>query len=427
MDRGQHGQSHSPPAQGPQADITEFYSMGPRGEGGACCTGRGIDVGGDSNVVRGNTLDSIGYIGIGFGGQKTLVENNVVDHACMTTHDCAGIYTWSGNVSSGNSFQSIGARGSEVRKNIVRNTIGNPQGCPGYRPAGQGIYLDDGSQEMYVHDNVVHENEIGLFLHNNRNGVITNNISFGNREAQIIVQRDAIVNDIVYGNRVDSNLFVGLNGQVLMTEARYVAQDSALAHYKDNIACADDPFLAICRRNGSLLWQTRFVDFAARTASSPELMRSATFESGSSGWYAWPAQVTLSVVSTNCRTPKCLQVSQVAGMGGNDGLATDGTGHAVSAGELYLLRFWVKNTKKSDLHVKIRQNHNPYQSVAADVVTATDTAWQLIEAPFRITQSDTNARVDSALWKATEPMYLMIFPGSALTRQALTSPCTQAS
>jgi len=368
--------------------INDFASLGPRGESGECCAGRGIEASGDSLIIRGNTLDSIGYIGIGFLGQGSLIENNVVDHACITSHDCAGIYTWTGK------FSTPGSLGSEVRFNIVRNSFGNPQGCPRYTPAGHGIYMDDATHQVWVHDNVVTGNELGIFLHNNRDMVVTHNISFGNRERQISVSRDNIVSDIIYGNRVDSNTLVSLQGVPLRSMDDNSGQDSVLARFHGNIECQDDPFNAQCKRDDVLLWKTNFVDAAARTTGATNLLRNGTFESGASGWYTWPDQVTLAITTDSCRTSKCLSISQVAGMNGNSGLATDGDGHNVLAGEMYLLDFWAKNCKVGTLTAVLRQNHDPYNTLANEVKVDGTTAWTHYSIPLRITASDTSARVD---------------------------------
>jgi len=123
-------------------------------------------------------------------------------------------------------------------------------------------------------------------------------------------------------------------------------------------------------------------------------MRNGTFESGASGWYAWPAQVSMTLVNAGCRTTQCLQISQVAGMGGITGLVTDGLGKPVVQSELYMLSFWAKNSKAGAIRVKVRQNHNPYSNVAPDLAVYADTSWQHFMLPFHIQQSDTSARID---------------------------------
>ena len=71
--------------------------LGSAGMGDQCCSGRGLQVEGDNNTIRCNSLDSTGYIGIGFYGQNTLIEYNFLNHTCVTKDDGGGVYTWSGD------------------------------------------------------------------------------------------------------------------------------------------------------------------------------------------------------------------------------------------------------------------------------------------------------------------------------------------
>nr|MDQ3003266.1 right-handed parallel beta-helix repeat-containing protein [Fibrobacterota bacterium] len=181
--------------------VAEMARLTRTGLGGECCSGRGLNVSGADVTVRGNVLDSIGYLGIGFDGQRTLIENNFVRRFCMTTDDGAAVYTWSSD------YALPGAAGSVIRSNLILDAIGAPDGIPDSSTFALGIYLDDRTHHIVIENNTVSGTDIGIFLHNTRDDTVRNNLSYGNRMGQLITRRDDIVgaNDM-YGSVVRDNI-----------------------------------------------------------------------------------------------------------------------------------------------------------------------------------------------------------------------------
>jgi len=131
-------------------------------------------------VISDNTLDYIGYIGIGFVGERSLVEHNLIQHYCMTTDDGAVISTWNSD------YNLPGSAGTKIRKNLVLNAIGAPDGIPDHSTFANGIYLEDRIHHVVIEQNTVSGTDVGIFVHNNRDDTVRNNVSYGNKLGQLM-------------------------------------------------------------------------------------------------------------------------------------------------------------------------------------------------------------------------------------------------
>ena len=102
--------------------------------------------------VRGNRLSDIGMNGIDVYGRNHLIENNVVDRACQSKGDCGGI-----RVYGRNDLATTPTHDVTVRRNIVRDTLGNVDGVHPYFETlfGFGIYVDNWVRDALVEDNTV--------------------------------------------------------------------------------------------------------------------------------------------------------------------------------------------------------------------------------------------------------------------------------
>ncbi len=89
-------------------------------------------------------------MGIRFRGKNSLVKNNFVSNFGFIKDDGGGIYTYVGN-----GDQNLDT-GSIVRKNIIINGIGAPTSSTDNNTYSEGIYLDDGTQGIFVDSNTIY-------------------------------------------------------------------------------------------------------------------------------------------------------------------------------------------------------------------------------------------------------------------------------
>lgn len=135
------------------------------------------------SFIQGNTVQRSAYNGISFTStslstdandhaSKTQVTGNVVEDFCQRLDDCGAIYTYNGNGLVDVNTQP----GAVVANNVVRRGQGELSGSSETRLTGvTGLYMDDYTRNIYLHDNVVSETEIGIVLHNNVNDRVEKN------------------------------------------------------------------------------------------------------------------------------------------------------------------------------------------------------------------------------------------------------------
>lgn len=374
-----------------------------RGLGGGCCSGRGLDFGGGGNTIAGCVLDSIGYIGIGFSGPDNLIEKNLVNHVCMTTDDGGGIYTWN------DAFANPGAAGTIIRKNIVMNGIGAPEGGGPGAGSGwvHGIYMDDRTHDVRIDSNTSINNVLGIFLHNNRFNTVTGNICYGNRNSQIQIQRDAIVSENVYGNRVYGNVFFSTSDtQNTIREERYTGNDSVLASLNDNLTGVESPFGIECRNDDKLSWKQSFIDALALRVNGNKI-KNGDFDSSSLAWGGWPGQyVNLSVDSARSPDKRCLRIRYFGDPAQGTPVIQANGPYPIVAGKLYCLKFSAVENHAGVITVIARIGHASYASVGLSKQIALDTSWQDFELFFDGSISDTACRVDFQLSKSDSLVWL---------------------
>ena len=366
-------------------------NFGPDGMGNGCCGGRAIDISGDSLVIARNTVDSTGYIGIGFRGQYSLVEENVVSHSCMTTDDCGGIYTYVGN------YDSAGSRGTVIRRNIVRDGVGAHSGWPHPWEASQGIYLDDGSHDIRVDSNTCSGNSLGLFLHNTRRVTARGNVLYGNRAGQISLSHDGLAGaGDMFENRLESNLSVAMAGQWEDVQIGiHQAQGGPLGTWSDNTVCSDQILSASCRRDGLPIWEReRVTDLDPRLG--PETQRNGRFDSVSLGWSAWPAQTILSKDSgAACGGGKCLKAKYVGDTVSRSPLANCSRTLSTASGQAWRLSFRARGLNPGQiLHPTFRRSSGDYAPLGFSMPVSLDTAWTTYGFLFHSTATEAAARVD---------------------------------
>ncbi len=135
-------------------------------------------INGQNDIIEGNVVDSVGYIGIRFIGDSVEVRKNFVQHYCMVIDDGGGIY--SGN--SGN----VPAYGREIISNIVLNGLGALEGTTSTIGATSGIYLDDNSNGVLISSNTTANNNFnGIFLHNVFSTSVIGNTVYNSTGSQV--------------------------------------------------------------------------------------------------------------------------------------------------------------------------------------------------------------------------------------------------
>jgi len=154
--------------------------------------GIGIYLAGDSDDSRieKNKIISSGYNGIHFGGNNSIVKNNLVDKFCLWKQDGAGIYM------NSDGLIDINNSGREIEGNIVLNGVGASDGTNEDYNIAAGIYLDDNTKGVKVCQNTVaHINGKGLYLHNANTIEIVDNLIF-DCEVQLNLAHDNLGNPI---------------------------------------------------------------------------------------------------------------------------------------------------------------------------------------------------------------------------------------
>ncbi|SEI40363.1 Right handed beta helix region [Dyadobacter koreensis] len=158
-----------------------------------------ISVYGTGTTIRNCSVISTGFNGINFSGSgdDVLVENNFVDHFCKIKDDGGGIYT----------FNSRGTN-RKIKNNIVLNAVGAYQGAESsyweaYGKAA-GIYLDGGSKDTQIDNNVIaHGPWAGIFVNGTSDHHITNNLVYDFARVLLIHSfKDLFVRNLTVKNNV---------------------------------------------------------------------------------------------------------------------------------------------------------------------------------------------------------------------------------
>ena len=131
----------------------------------------GVLMGGDGIELVRNVIHDVPYSGvIGGGGKDCLLEDNLVYHAMMVMHDGAAIY--------GNLRQSI------IRGNVVRDIRPNGAGF-----GASGYYLDEGSYDCVIENNVSFNVARPTHNHITRGTIIRNNVFISEEDMTVSFQR----------------------------------------------------------------------------------------------------------------------------------------------------------------------------------------------------------------------------------------------
>jgi hypothetical protein len=153
-------------------------------------------------IIEYNEIDSVGYVGIWFANNNTIIRNNFVNGFNYIKLDGAGIYTW---VGTGNSPFT----GQKVLNNIVMNGFGDNAGTPATgNPISHGIYMDDWSANVEVSGNsVANCPHSGIYLHKAHDLNVHHNTSFNNNQYQLLMVSSDL-GSLIRNDKVKNNIFV---------------------------------------------------------------------------------------------------------------------------------------------------------------------------------------------------------------------------
>lgn len=163
---------------------------------------------GERNIISGNTIDSVGYIGIRHDGSYNLIEQNVITNTMLKLADGGAIYAWGG---TGGTF------GTRIRNNIIRNVPGDVTGVPDQPTVkqGYGIYFDLGCHDMVMENNtIVHAGDAAVFIQYGDHGIVVRGNTFFECAANYYAATLELIQDRTEqrgGHVIANNIFVPLN------------------------------------------------------------------------------------------------------------------------------------------------------------------------------------------------------------------------
>lgn len=168
----------------------------------------GIEILGSSNRIEFNQVDNVGYVGIRFEGDSTIVQYNVISNYCSVKDDGGGIYTWNAD----HYFHPAEVRpnvGQKVINNIVSNAIGAGFGTDdSLSNSANGIYIDGGSCNVEVIGNTVYRcGAIGVFVNNASQITVLNNLVY-HAKTQLQVRAEGMPLGVNRMNVIKHNTFV---------------------------------------------------------------------------------------------------------------------------------------------------------------------------------------------------------------------------
>lgn len=126
--------------------------------------------------VQYNLIEKSGYVGILFGSAGNFAEYNIIKNAMFTLNDGGGIYT---NCSR-----------STIRYNIIIDTKGGMESSGSWATIAHGIwpeFLHEYRESIIEYNTVIGSGGDGIFLANNFDCVVRNNVCYNNERFQLLI------------------------------------------------------------------------------------------------------------------------------------------------------------------------------------------------------------------------------------------------
>lgn len=391
-------------------------------------------LGGDAILTRGanvqiksNVIDSAGYIGISSGGTDNIIEYNLVKNCCLCKDDGGGIYAgWQSDESQ------AGSAGTIIRRNIVLNTQFAPEGTPdiaGYPPlsgltAAEAVYIDD-----YGHDITITENTLancahrGIYLHNNKNITITNNILYNNK---VQLGHNEYEQNYVRNNIAKNNVFYSIDENQICMATVAPFTDTNLAFTDSNYYCNpyNDVVITYAKSGYSVMakaytlndWNkvknmdanskeslVKFLPYKVTNITGSNLISNSNFTSNISSWNTYPFLSSISW-DNNCGLDSgCMKVLYT------DNLVSEATTYPSSFGlsvnQPYQISFSVISNKRGTLQSLVLQPSSPWGGLGFNRSFIMDTTRKDYSAVFTATATEPvssirfcNSNTDSLYW-----------------------------
>jgi len=383
----------------------------------------GIIVTGTANgVVTNNIVTNVGYVGIDFGGDSTVVKNNYINNFDLIKDDGGAIYTDAANLDSLQNHTGI-----QIVNNIVVNSIGAPAGSTGIFPGcASGIYLDDNTTGVTITGNSISNCVTGLYFHHARNIIATGNTFFNNttevyfqhNEAQFTIKNNIVNNNIIYSEyKTQQNVYM----------QSYLNDIINFATFNNNYYSSPIDNIFPINANGTLLdlglWQYRYgkdltsVNTTAlphynlvMAASKRSMFTNSAFNKNITGTLTWSVNGNfLSAWNSSGELDGGSlkgYFSFQSGSTSNNPMFLFAAG-AVSTANVYMLKFSMIATKgHKRLQVFIRNNSTPYNRISEIKyvdIDSTRTENTLMIAP---TAASANAAIVFLLEDEDISMYL---------------------
>lgn len=167
----------------------------------------GIVSDGDNSEVSYNNIQYIGYNGIHWDGNATLIKANYINTTTYNKDDGGGIYCFPVQCSPPNGSAQCPQTTRTVRDNIVLNSKSAPAGSP-YGNNGCGIYLDGQSPNTNViHNFVANDNNVttgflGIFNNGGNYNVYDSNTTWNWQIGYYLTKVNAPINNITSTNNI---------------------------------------------------------------------------------------------------------------------------------------------------------------------------------------------------------------------------------
>lgn len=353
-------------------------------------------------VIEDNTIQNSGYAGI-LVGRETTVRNNYVADSCTVLNDCAAIYM------SGREFDHTEGdpagfpTNNVVTANLVINSWGNPDGLPaGFVGSGEGIYLDDFSNNVEVSDNTVINAHKGFLLHVARDTKVLRNVVYGSRAQAVWMQEDF---QGVEGATMIDNLFEANQFLQLGTQPSYRMDSSfnnnnfadyagnrysllsrgpiAIENYKPAGAGGTTSSTTYDLARWQAQQESNATAFDLFSIASEQvtavtagnLISNGDFASGATGWGSYsnnPPTHTVTVIEPCISGGKCLQLQA-----GVDNALVNTSSFDAYKDQQYRLRFDVKGgLVNQTVKIYLREGGPTYGNLAAPVILNVQPEWQ---------------------------------------------------
>jgi len=150
----------------------------------------GIEVYGSGSIITGNVVRNTGYCGIRiYNCPEAKVTDNIIENTGLVMSDCGGIYTW--HAMEGNKL---------IKRNTIKNVLGNMSGTDQAPDNSFGIYLDELSLHFRVDSNYVTGAGNGIYVQNSRSDTIMFNHTEKNRKGEFHINHGG---NILNGGRLN--------------------------------------------------------------------------------------------------------------------------------------------------------------------------------------------------------------------------------